>query len=136
QKHGVNRCEIVGFPVQNEEDGKTNQVAPTQRSIGLETRREEQGKQPRQPDGRSQKVNQQYLVKKIFGEGKDDVAAFGANVAHQFDEGPMMVDTPQKIGQEDQERGKATEPDPRIQKSAALLSQEKPDDKAKAEDGN
>ena len=67
---------------------------------------------------------------------ENDVAALGADVAHQFDEGPVVVNVPQQIGKKNQEGGDTAEPDPGIEEDAALRGQEKTDDDAEAEDGD
>ena len=48
----------------------------------------------------------------------------------------VIVDVPKQVGQENQEGGKAAEPDPGIEQDAALRGQEKADDNAEAEDSD
>src|ERR1700730_5893987 len=81
-------------------------------------------------------MNQERLLEEIFREGKDDIAAFGADVAHQLDEGPVIVNVPEQVGKENQEGGETTEPYPASEEDTPLSSEHKSDDHAEAEEGN
>jgi len=76
------------------------------------------------------------LLKEILRQRENDIAAFGADVVHQFDKGPVIVNVPEQVGEENQECGEAAEPDPGIEEDAALRSEQKADDDAEAEDGD
>ena len=67
---------------------------------------------------------------------QDDVAAFGANVVHQFEKGPVVVDVPQQIGEEDQKGCAAADPDPPIEENAALSGEQKTGDHAESEESD
>src|SRR5262249_8223762 len=64
----------------------------------------------------------------------DNVAALSPNGADQLQKRPVVVPVPEQVGQENEKRNQSTEPDPRIQKRAALLGQKEPDHNSQAKD--
>src|SRR5580704_636912 len=98
--------------------------------------RHEERDQSRYPDRRREGMNQQRLLQEILRQRKDDIAPVFANVVHQLDEGPVIVNVPKQVGQKNQEGRKPAQPHPRTEKDAALRRQQKADDQAEPEDRN
>jgi hypothetical protein len=84
------------------------------------------------PDGCGKRLNQQGLLKEVLRQGKDHVTAFGTDVVHELEEGPLIVNIPEQVGQENQEGCAAAQPDPAIEEDAALGGEQKADDHAEA----
>ena len=61
------------------------------------------------------------------------VAAFGADIVHQFEEGPVIADVPEQMRKENQKCGDAAEPKPFVEQEAALFGEEQAHDDSEAE---
>ena len=81
-------------------------------------------------------MKQQGLLKEVLRQGKDNVAAFGTDVVHELEEGPLIVDIPEQVGQENQEGCATAQPDPATEEDAALRGGQQTDDHAEAKQGD
>src|SRR5438477_5553223 len=136
QQRGINRSEVVVLAVQHEKDRVADQIAPTQRAVGLESHREQQSEQSREPDRSSEGVYKQCLLEEVGKRPQHHVAAFRADAPHELNERPVVLDVPEHVGKEDEEGSDSAKPDPLIEEDAPLLGQQQADDDTKAEDGN
>ncbi len=78
-------------------------------------------------------MNQQRLLEEILRQRKHDIAPIRADIVHQLDERPVIVNVPKQVRQKDQESREPAKPKPRTEQRAALRSQQKPDDHTEAE---
>src|SRR5581483_1255782 len=116
----IGRRKVVMLAVKHEEHAVTNQVTPSQHTVRLQARPEEKCQQPRNPDRRRQRVDEQRLLEEKFASRQHYIAAFSTDIVNQFQEWPVIVKVPENVGQENQERGQSAQPDPPIQKDPAL----------------
>src|SRR5256886_3197857 len=136
QQRGINRSEVVVLAVQHEKDRVADQIAPTQRAVGLESHREQQSEQSREPDRRSEGVYKQCLLEEVGKRPQHHVAAFRTDAPNELNKRPVVLDVPEHSGKEDEEGSEPAEPDPLVEEDSALLRQEQADDDAEAEESN
>src|SRR5438046_2371184 len=86
QQRGINRSEVVVLAVQHEKDRVADQIAPTQRAVGLESHREQQSEQSREPDRSSEGGYEQCQLEEVGKRPQQHVAAFSADPPHEFNE--------------------------------------------------
>src|SRR5262249_24485245 len=103
QQNGVNRSEGGVLSVKGEEKRVAEKIAPAQRPVGLEARREQQSKQSREPDGGGEGIYQQGLLEEIGKRSQHHVAAFCADGPYELNKRPVVLDVPEHIGKEDEE---------------------------------
>src|SRR5437773_7624609 len=133
QQRGINRSEVVVLAVQHEKDRVADQIAPTQRAVGLESHREQQSEQSREPDRSSEGVYKQCLLEEVGKRPKYHVAAFRADAPNELNKRQVVLVVPEHIGKEDEEGSKPAEPDPFVGEDPAWLGKQQPDDDAEPE---
>src|SRR5216684_2974812 len=79
-------------------------------------------------------MNQQSLLKEVLARGEYHVAAFRSDVAHQFEERPVIVNVPEEVRKKNQECREAAEPYPLVEKDAALFGEEQADNNSETEE--
>ena len=79
-------------------------------------------------------MNENRLLEEVFARTENHIAPFGADVAHQFKERPVVVNVPEQVREEDQERRGTAEPYPFVQEETAVLGEEQADHNSEAED--
>src|SRR5579859_3690596 len=121
QQHRINGSKIIILSMEYEENCEASQVAPAQRAVRLQTRRDEKCDQARNPDRSSERMNQQRLLEEILRQRQDHIATLGSNIAHQFDKRPVVMNVPEQVWQKNKKGREPTYPNPRIEKNAALL---------------
>ncbi len=99
--------------MQGEENGDGDDEGPAEGAVGLRAWREEKRKQAAQPEGKAERLHHQNLLGQIGRGREDDVFAGGANVIHQLEEGPVVLDVPKEVGKKDQEGDGAAREKPR-----------------------
>src|SRR5271154_6253806 len=82
-------------------------------------------------------MHENRLLNEVLAGAEDHIAAFGANIVHQLEEGPVVVEVPEQIRKKNQERGDAAEPEPFVEQKASLRGEEQADydSEAKERDG-
>src|SRR5690242_13945925 len=82
-------------------------------------------------------MNEQSLLEEVFTCRQHYVALVRANIVHELNERPVVMDVPKQIRQEDSEGDRAGNPDPFGKKYPPLAGQQQPDDdsEAKKQDG-
>src|SRR5258708_7686614 len=121
--------------MQDEKYGVADQIAPAQHAIRRQARRKEKCKQACNPNGRSEGIDQQCLLKEVLSKRKHNVTAFGSDAVHQLDERPSVVNVPKQVRQKNEECSRSAQPDPLVQEGAALLSKQQTDHKDDASAG-
>ena len=94
--------------------------APAKETIGPEAGREENRVQTSKPDNSGGEIGLHQLRKEETDWPEHHIAVFGANIAHEFEEGPMVMYVPQEVREKDQEGGKKSEPEPSVQHHTTL----------------
>ena len=132
QQHGINRRQIVILPMQGEVDTVGDKITPSQNAIRFQTRGKEEYSQTGDPNGRGEWMHEKRLLEEVLSCGKHNVAALGPDVAHQFEERPVVVHVPEQVRQKYEECCQATQPNPLVQEDATLFGQEQANDDSKA----
>src|ERR1700683_195015 len=78
-------------------------------------------------------MDEHGLLEEISRKGQDDVAPLGADIVHQLQKRPIVLDVPEQVGKKDQKRGKSANPDPRMEKRTALRGEQQAHNDAKPE---
>src|ERR1019366_1853 len=84
--------------------------------------------------GRAQWQHGEDLLAEERPEGQADVATAAADILLQFQEREVMLDVPEQIGQEEQERQQSGEQYPAVEQMLALGSEQKTRHQREAED--
>src|SRR5260370_34883 len=87
--------EIVILAFKNHEYRERGQIAPAQEPVRLQPRRKKKREQAGNPDRRKEWLDDEHLLAEKRPGRKHHVAAFGLDVAHEFHEGPVMLNIPQ-----------------------------------------
>src|SRR6202011_5136885 len=98
QQHGIDGGEVVILAVERKQRCVTNQIAPAEKAVRLESRGKKQCQQAGDPNGRGERMNQKSLLEEVLKWSEHYIAVFGFDVAHQFEEGPMVLNVPEKVG--------------------------------------
>ncbi len=136
QQHGVDGRKIVVLTVKHDERSHADQVRPSEKAVGSERRPEQKRKYSSDPQGRNDRLHDQALLQEVFERAQCDVPAFRLDVAHELEEGPVVVNVPDEIGQENQERSEAADPNPPVGEYAALLGQKQANNHAETKHRN
>ncbi len=67
-------------------------------------------------------MGQQNLLREILKGRQPHVSPGAADVVHELQEGPVIVNVPNQIRQKNQKRDDSAKPEPLIQKHAPLFS--------------
>jgi hypothetical protein len=76
------------------------------------------------PYGKGEWSHEKDLSPNVTGRCEHKVTPAGANIAHQIEKGPMMLDIPNQVWQEDRKRNEAANPDPLAGEDPALLGEQ------------
>src|SRR5579864_8764447 len=123
-QHWIDRRKIVNLSMQSEEDAVTDQITPAEHSIRLHRRPEQQGENAGDPYGRSKWAYVHHLLHEKIDRTKHNVTALSANVVHELEKRPLIVNIPKQIRQENEKSRPDSKPYPFVQQEAALLSQQ------------
>src|SRR5437868_13145660 len=124
QQHGINRSEIVIFPVQQENYCVADDIAVAEETVRPHAGPDKKCTQTRDPNRRGQWIQQQCLLQKELAGRQPDVAAICLDVSHQLQEWSLVMNVPQQIRQKNQECSQASKPNPFTGKYTPVLSEQ------------
>src|SRR5215469_1671239 len=134
KQNRVSGSGIIILAVGNEEKRESDDESPAQIAIRLCVGREEAEKQASEPEGKAKWIHHQDLLADVCERWVGDVFAGRANVAHQFEKGPMVPDVPDQVGEEDQQRDGATGKKPGREQKLALRGEKESEKQCECED--
>ena len=109
----------------------TRYVQPrTRRRLLRPTRR---GHEPGDPDGQQQRVEEKDLLQHELNRREHDVLAGPLHVLEVLESREVVANLPEDVGQKNQKRDPAPDPDPRFRELAALPGEQQPRQQGAAE---
>src|SRR5215471_8917897 len=134
KQNRVSGSGIIILAVGNEEKRESDDESPAQIAIRLCVGREEAEKQASEPEGKAKWIHHQDLLADVCERWVGDVLASRADVVHQFEKRPMVVDVPNQVGQEDQERDSAASDEPGREQQFSLRGEKESEKQCECED--
>ena len=110
----------------NEEQPESDEERPAKRAIGLRVAREKIKKQAAKPERKADRTHHYDLLGEIRKRRVGKVFAGDANVAHQVEKWPVMLDVPNKVRKKEQKRDSAACEDPWRKQESALVREKQP----------
>src|SRR5437879_12358536 len=116
--------------MRNQEKRESDNERPSEIAIRLCGAGEKIKKQSAEPEWKAARIHHQDLLSQVRGRRVSNVFASDADIVHQFEERPVMLDIPNQIGKEDQKRYGAAREKPWRKQKLALLGGKKSEKKS------
>ncbi len=136
EESGEGRGQVVVLALRDDERRERHQERPAQGSERAAPCGEEQPAEAGEPDRQVGGVHVEDLASHVVDRTERDVAPARADVPHELEKRPAVVDVPDHVRQEDQQGERPTEPDPRPREGAPLRAQQDADHEGEGEDGH
>ena len=122
--------------MRNQEKREGDNERPSEIAIRLCGAREKIKKQAAEPEWKSEWIHHQDLLGQVRGRRVSNVFASAADIVHQFEERPVVLDIPNQVGKKDQERHRAAREKPWRKQKFALLREKKSEKQSEGKDGD
>src|SRR5262252_5389879 len=127
---------IIILSVRNQEEGQSDDESPAKIAIRLGGAGEKVKQQASEPERKTEWIHHQNLLADICERRIGDVLASDAYVVHQLEKGPVLLDVPNQIRKEEQERNGPASKKPRREQKLALFGEEKSEKQGERKDRN
>ncbi len=136
EQNRVSRSGVIIFSVRNQEKREDNHERPAEIAIRFRGAGEKIKEQAAKPERKAERIHHHDLLGQVRAGRVGDVLSGDSNVVHQFEERPVVLDIPNQVGKEDQERYGTAREKPWGEQELALPREKKSEKQSEGKNGD